>query len=132
MHENSEKQGPVLSSNYDGRVTSVGRFMRRWRLDEIPNFINVFKGDMSLVGPRPERQFFIDQIVMRSAEYIKLLQFKPGVTSLGEVEFGYAENVDEMIERMYFDLAYIKNVTILKDIAILVRSVLVVLKGKGV
>jgi len=132
MKINAEDEGPQLSSRNDNRVTRVGRFMRRWRLDEIPNLFNVLKGEMSLVGPRPERKFFIDQIVKQAPEYSRLLNYKPGVTSLGEVEFGYAENVDEMIARMKFDLQYINNISIIRDIAILGRTIIVVLKGTGV
>jgi lipopolysaccharide/colanic/teichoic acid biosynthesis glycosyltransferase len=132
MYINAEDHGPKLSSKSDPRITPIGRFMRKWHLDEIPNFINVFKGEMSLVGPRPERQFYIDQIIKISPEYIHLLQIKPGVTSLGEVEYGYAENVDQMIIRMNYDLQYLHNISVLKDLLILARSINVVLKGKGV
>jgi polysaccharide biosynthesis protein PslA len=132
MYQNAEENGPRLSSKNDQRITPIGRFMRRWRLDEIPNLINVFKGEMSLVGPRPERKYYIDQIVSKAPEFARLLQVRPGVTSLGEVKFGYAENVDEMIYRMKFDLLYIENISVIMDISILFRTIHVVLKGKGV
>jgi lipopolysaccharide/colanic/teichoic acid biosynthesis glycosyltransferase len=132
MYINAEEEGPQLSSKGDSRITSIGKFMRRWRLDEIPNLINVFKGEMSLVGPRPERKYYIDQIVQYAPEFIRLQQVKPGVTSLGQVKFGYAENVDEMIIRMKFDLYYIDNNSLLLDIIILMKTIAIILKGKGV
>jgi lipopolysaccharide/colanic/teichoic acid biosynthesis glycosyltransferase len=132
MYRSAEEDGPRLSSKNDIRITPIGRFMRCWRLDEIPNMINVFKGEMSLVGPRPERKHYIDQIVQKTPEFTRLLLVKPGVTSLGEVKFGYAENVDEMITRMRFDLYYIDNISILNDLYIISRTINVVLKGKGV
>ena len=131
MYVDSEKDGPKLSSKEDPRVTSFGRFMRRSRLDETPQFFNVLLGEMSLVGPRPERQYFIDQITER-APYYKLLQgVKPGITSWGQVKFGYAENVDEMIERLKWDLLYIENISLQMDIKIVIHTALIVLKRVG-
>lgn len=132
MYCNAEGNGPQLSFKDDPRITSVGRFMRRLRLDEIPNLINVIIGDMSFVGPRPERRFYIDQIVKKAPEYKRLLQFKPGVTSLGQVKFGYAGNINEMIRRMRYDLYYLDNFSLLADFEILMRTILTVLKGKGI
>ena len=86
--------------------------MRKWRLDELPQFLNVLRGDMSLVGPRPERQFYVDQLVGEAPLYKHIHKVKPGITSLGMVQFGYAENVSEMIERMKYDLLYIENMSI--------------------
>ena len=131
MHVNAEKSGPQLSSSNDSRITNIGRFMRRVRLDEIPQFWNVIKGEMSLVGPRPERQFFIDKITEREPQFVQLNKVKPGITSWGQVKFGYAENVDEMIERMKFDLLYLKNMSIAIDLKIMLYTVLIVLKGSG-
>ncbi len=131
MFQNAEANGPQLATKNDLRITKVGKFMRRLRLDEIPNFINVLKGDMSLVGPRPERKFYLDQIVERAPEYNRLLQVKPGVTSWGQVKYGYAENIDEMIRRMQYDLLYIENMSLYVDLQILVRTVLIILKGRG-
>lgn len=131
MHINAEKSGPQLSSSNDNRITNIGRFMRRVRLDEIPQFWNVIKGEMSLVGPRPERQFFIDKITEREPQFIQLNKIKPGITSWGQVKFGYAENVDEMIQRMKFDLLYLKNMSIAIDLKIMLYTVLIVLKGAG-
>lgn len=132
MHINAEDDGPQLSSKGDSRVTLIGKFMRRWRLDEIPNLINVLKGEMSLVGPRPERKFYIDKIVHRAPDYTRLLLVKPGVTSLGQVKFGYAVNVDEMISRMKFDLYYIDNNSLFLDFLVLAQTIVIISKGKGV
>lgn len=132
MYSNAEENGPQLATKNDIRITSIGKFMRRLRLDEIPNLINVLKGDMSLVGPRPERRFYIDQIVELAPEYKQLLKVKPGVTSWGQVKYGYAENVNEMIRRMRYDLLYIENISIYVDIQILARTIIIVFQGKGV
>lgn len=131
MYTNAEEQGPALSSDDDPRVTPWGRVMRKWRLDEIPQFYNVFKGEMSLVGPRPERQYFIDQLALIAPEYRHLQKVKPGITSWGMVKFGYAENLDQMIERMKFDLIYLDNRTLVIDFKILIHTVLILFQGKG-
>jgi len=132
MHVNAEAGGPALSSKYDSRVTRIGRFMRKTRLDEIPNFINVIKGEMSLVGPRPERQFYIDQIVKKAPHYLHLQKVKPGITSWGQVKYGYAENVDQMVERLKYDLLYIENMSLFVDLKIIIYTLITVFKGKGV
>jgi len=131
MKQNAEASGPMLSSKEDDRITKFGRFMRQYRLDETPQFYNVLIGDMSLVGPRPERQYYIDKITERAPYYHLLLGIKPGITSWGQVRFGYAENVDEMIERLRWDLLYIENMSILMDIKILIYTVLIVLEKEG-
>lgn len=131
MYNNAEEDGPQLSSENDPRVTPIGKFMRRLRLDEIPNLINVLKGEMSFVGPRPERRFYIDQIHKTAPEYNRLFQVKPGVTSLGQVKFGYAKNVEEMIKRMQYDLFYIENISLLIDFEIIFRTINTIFKGKG-
>lgn len=131
MHIDAETDGPSLSSENDNRVTKFGRFMRRFRLDEMPQFYNVLMGDMSLVGPRPERSYFIDQIVEHAAHYKHLLKVRPGITSWGQVKYGYAENVDQMTERMKYDILYIENMSLLVDFKILVYTILIVLQGSG-
>lgn len=131
MYVNSEANGPQLSSSNDSRITPVGRFMRKTRLDEFPQFINVILGQMSLVGPRPERQFYIDQIVQHEPQYVLLNRVRPGITSWGQVKYGYAENVEQMLDRMKYDLLYINNRSIALDLKILFYTVAIVIKAKG-
>ena len=128
---NAEKAGPALSSQYDPRITPWGRFMRKTRIDEFPQFYNVLIGEMSLVGPRPERQFFIDKIMEKAPHYRHLTRVKPGITSLGQVKYGYAENVDQMVKRLKFDILYIENMSLGMDFRILIHTVLTVLGAKG-
>lgn len=131
MFTDAEKNGPQLSSSDDPRITGTGRFLRRSRLDELPQFWNVLVGDMSLVGPRPERKFYIDQIVQRAPHYKRLQQIKPGITSWGQVKYGYAENIDQMIERMRFDLLYLENMSLTLDLKILIYTALIMVQGRG-
>ena len=131
MYIDAEAAGPALSTDDDPRVTPFGRIMRKYRLDEIPQFFNVLKGTMSLVGPRPERQYFIDQIVERVPEYLLLQKVKPGITSWGQVKYGYAENVDEMCQRLRYDLLYLENMSVATDIKILLYTVLIIIQGRG-
>lgn len=132
MYVDSEKDGPELSSKKDSRVTPFGKFMRKSRFDEIPNFINVLKGDMSLVGPRPERKYFIDQIVKRAPQYMQLLKVRPGITSWGQVKYGYAENIDQMIRRMKYDLIYLDNMTLYVDFKIMIYTLQTIIQRKGI
>lgn len=131
MYVEAENDGPQLSSENDPRITASGRIMRKMRLDEFPQFFNVLMGEMSLVGPRPERQFFIDQISKIEPQYSQLTRVRPGITSWGQVKFGYAESVEQMLQRMKYDLLYLKNRSIALDFKILLYTVSIILKGKG-
>jgi len=132
MHTDAEKNGPELSRINDRRLTDFGKFMRKRKLDEIPNFWNVLKGEMSLVGPRPERKYYIDQIVQKAPHYIHLHKVKPGITSWGQVKYGYAVNVEEMIKRLKYDLLYIENMSLFVDFQIMIYTILTLLRGRHI
>ena len=131
MRLDAEDAGPQLSKDDDPRVTPWGKIMRKYRIDEIPQFYNVLIGDMSLVGPRPERQFYIDQIVDKAPNWKQLLRVRPGITSWGQVKYGYASNIEEMVQRLKYDILYIENMSLSLDITIMLHTVMVLVKGKG-
>lgn len=131
MVVNAETNGPQLSSDNDERITKWGKVMRKWRLDELPQLWNIIKGEMSLVGPRPERKYYIDQIVTMHPEFKYLYKVKPGLTSWGMVKFGYASSTDEMIQRMPYDLLYVENVSLPLDFTIMFYTIKIILSGKG-
>jgi exopolysaccharide biosynthesis polyprenyl glycosylphosphotransferase len=131
MVSGAENGTPALSSENDERITKIGKFMRKTHLDEIPQFYNVIIGDMSLVGPRPERQFYIDQIVKTAPHYTHLHKLRPGITSWGQVRYGYASDVDEMLERLPYDMMYLKNISLYIDFKIMIYTIMVSMKAKG-
>ncbi|MDR0844621.1 MAG: sugar transferase, partial [Tannerella sp.] len=132
MYNDAEQQGSLLTDKNDPRVTPFGRYLRKYRLDEIPQFWNVLKGEMSLVGPRPEQRYYIEQIVKQAPYYYLLHNVRPGITSWGMVKYGYAETVDKMIERLDYDIMYYENMSLTLDITILIYTIRTVFTGKGV
>lgn len=131
MTDEAEDLGPQLAQENDERCTPLGAWMRRWRLDELPQFFNVLQGDMSLVGPRPERAFYAEQLLEKNPKYALLWQVKPGITSWGQIKHGYASNITEMLTRFRFDLLYIEQMSILLDFRILFYTIIVLIQGKG-
>ncbi|MGD9928654.1 MAG: sugar transferase [Mangrovibacterium sp.] len=131
MFRDAEKNGPALATINDLRVTPIGRFLRRTHLDEIPQFFNVIIGEMSLVGPRPERQYYLDQLVARAPHFSLLHQIRPGITSWGQIKYGYASTIDEMLERLPYDLIYLKNISLYLDFKIMIYSILEIFHQKG-
>jgi len=132
MRKDAEEKGPTLSSENDDRVTRLGQIMRKYRIDELPQFWNVLKGDMSIVGPRPERKYYIDQIVKQAPYFYLLHNVRPGITSWGMVKFGYARNISEMVERMQYDILYYENMSLMLDLKIIIYTVQTILTGKGI
>ena len=131
MFKNAEISGPMLSGHHDLRITPWGRIMRRWKLDELPQLWNVLAGEMSIVGPRPERLFYIRKMEEQTHLYGPLLEVKPGITSLGMVKYGYAGNVEEMIERMKYDLIYLEKNSLKLDFKIMLSTFRIVFMAKG-
>ena len=131
MVQDAEDEVPQLSADDDPRVTRVGKFMRRYRLDELPQMWNILKGDMSIVGPRPEREFFINQIVEKAPYYCLLYKIRPGMTSWGPIRVGYTDTLQKMIDRLNYDIVYIENMSLRLDAKILFYTIGVILDGKG-
>jgi sugar transferase (PEP-CTERM system associated) len=132
MCSDAEKDGkPRWASQNDSRVTRVGRFIRKVRIDELPQLINVLRGDMSLVGPRPERQFFVDELVAQIPFYAVRHSVKPGVTGWAQVRYEYGSTIEDSVEKLQYDLYYVKNHTLFLDLLIMLETVAVVLTGKG-
>ncbi|HLP49412.1 MAG TPA: sugar transferase [Chitinophagales bacterium] len=131
MKMNAEAAGPQLTKENDDRITSIGQTIRKYRIDELPQFINVIKGEMSIVGPRAERRYFADRIVKIAPHYLHIFKVQPGITSLGMVKYGYASTVDEMVKRLKYDIIYIENMGMALDFKIMVYTVLTVLYGRG-
>ena len=122
---------PLLSKDEAARITKFGKFIRKYRIDEFPQFINVLKGEMSIVGPRPERHVFLDEIIKYIPKYKKMQDLKPGITSLGQIKYGYADNLDQMLKRARYDLVYLDNLSFVTDIKIILSTIIIVIKGKG-
>jgi exopolysaccharide biosynthesis polyprenyl glycosylphosphotransferase len=131
MFTHAENQGPQLSSKDDPRITRFGKLLRKVRLDEIPQLFTVLSGTMSMVGPRPEREFYINQIVEKAPHYLVLLKVKPGLTSWGQIKYGYAENISQMVERLSFDIDYVENMSIMTDLKVLIHTIFVILQASG-
>jgi len=132
MYDNSENGQPRLSSAFDNRVTPFGRILRRYRLDELPQLWNILKGEMSLVGPRPERRYYIDQIIEKAPYYCLLYKIRPGLTSWGPIKIGYSDTIDKMIERLNYDIIYLENMSLFTDFKIMLQTVEIIFKGKGI
>lgn len=131
MEEGAEADGPQLAVRGDKRITPLGRFMRKHRFDEIPNFINVLRGEMSLVGPRPERRHYIEKIRKQAPHYNRVLAVKPGITCWGQVKLGYASDIDTMLERLEYDLLYLENVSLFLDLKIIYYTLGTIIRGRG-
>jgi len=122
---------PLLSRDEEARITKFGKFIRKYRIDEFPQFLNVLKGEMSIVGPRPERQLFLDQIIIHIPKYTEMQKLKPGITSLGQIKYGYADNLTQMLKRARYDLVYLDNLTFWTDLKVIISTIGIVFQGKG-
>jgi len=131
MRGNSPINDPLLSKDEQARITKFGRFIRKYRIDEFPQFLNVLKGEMSIVGPRPERQLFLNEIILHIPKYKQMQLLKPGITSLGQIKYGYADNLEQMLIRARYDLIYLDNLSLWTDIKVVLSTIKVVIKGEG-
>ena len=131
MKVHAEGDTPQLSADDDPRITRVGKFLRKYRLDELPQMWNILRGDMSIVGPRPERRYFIEQIEKQAPYYCLLYKIRPGLTSWGPIKVGYTDTLDKMVRRLNYDIVYMENMSIRLDIKILFHTIGVILDGKG-
>lgn len=131
MRGKSPINDPLLSFEETVRITKFGRFIRKYRIDEFPQFFNVLKGEMSIVGPRPERQLFLNEIILYIPKYKQIQQLKPGITSLGQIKYGYADNLEQMLKRARYDLIYLDNLSLWTDIKVMLSTIKVVIEGKG-
>ena len=131
MVADAEQDVPLLSHDGDTRITKIGRFLRKYRLDELPQLWNILRGDMSIVGPRPERQYFIDQIMEHAPYYCLLYKVRPGLTSWGPVKVGYTDTMEKMLQRLMYDITYTENMSIWLDMKIMLRTIGVLVDGKG-
>jgi len=122
---------PLLSLEELHRITKFGKFMRKYRIDEFPQFVNVLIGEMSIVGPRPERQQFLDKVIAEIPKYKQLQNIKPGVTSLGQIKYGYADTIQQMLKRARYDLIYLDNLSLWTDLKVIFATIKVVFKGTG-
>ena len=132
MFEGSENGVPRLSNPNDSRITNIGKKLRKYRIDEIPQFINVLLGHMSIVGPRPERRYYIQQIVQEAPYYCLLYKIRPGLTSWGPIRIGYSDSIEKMIERLNYDIIYLESMSLITDLKILLLTLEIIFKGKGV
>ena len=131
MKGKSPLNDPLLSKEESHRITKLGKFIRKYRIDELPQFLNVLKGEMSIVGPRPERQFFLDRMISIIPQYKELQKLRPGITSLGQIKYGYADSLDQMLKRARYDLIYLDNLSVWTDVKVILATIVVVVKGQG-
>ena len=131
MIDHAESGVPQLTLDDDPRITRVGRWLRKYRLDELPQLWNILRGDMSIVGPRPERPYFIEQIMKEAPYYCLLYKVRPGLTSWGPIRVGYTDTMEKMIERLNSDVVYVENMSLLLDMKILFFTIGVIIHGKG-
>ena len=131
MTVRAESSTPLLSADDDPRITPIGRFLRKYRLDELPQMWNILRGDMSIVGPRPERRYFIEQIEQQAPYYCLLYKIRPGLTSWGPIKVGYTDTLEKMIRRLNYDIVYMENMSLSLDIKILFHTIGVIVDGKG-